>query len=445
MGGASQTSPCDPCLARAEAERAATLGSDGEPPLTVLGLYWQPSFWSLGPHRGASSFFLAPFSFARLGHRIHVSAPRAKGQPALENDEGILIHRYRGAIRFDSNPRRILPLRLISRVLRYLYYLVIGTWNGVRVAREVHPDIVIGYHYHSAAAACIVARLLRLPNITRLFGTQLNLILRSRLRRWGGFMQVIALRAPASYIIMHDDGSEGDRIARRLGVPPERLRFWRDGFDPAMYRPAEDRSPLRARLGIPADSVILFCVGRMTDDKHMERLVEIMPVLRSPEPRVALMLVGDGVDRPMIERRIDALDVRHHVFLTGSVAREEIAPLVNLGDIFVGVSDRTNINLPAIEAMSCAKPVVALDVGGTRDLVRDGETGLLVSAERWREELPAALISLVRDPARRERMGQAARALICREVPTITERERMEVALAVQAVREFRERRDRAR
>ncbi|MBD3236949.1 MAG: glycosyltransferase [Candidatus Eisenbacteria bacterium] len=406
--------------------------------LTVLGLYWQTSFWSLGRGKGVSSFFLAPQAFARYGHAIHVSAPRGKGQPPRENDAGIEIHRYRGAIRFDSNPRRPLPIRLTSRLLRYLYYVLIGTWNGVRLARRIRPDIVIGYHYHSAAAAALVAVLLRLPNITRLFGTQLGLLMRSRWRRLGGFMQEIALRVPASYIIMHDDGSQGDRIAARLGVPPEKLEFWRDGYDPQMYRPDAPTAETRQALGIPDDHLILFCVGRMTDDKHMERLVEILPAVLREEPRVTLLLVGDGVDRPLIERRIAELDLRDHVRLTGAVPREALPRYFNLGDIFVGVSDRTNVNLPGIEAMSCGKPVVALDVGGTADLVRDGETGRLIPPQLWRERLAEALLELIGDPSRRAAMGRAARALIAREVPTIEERQRMEVELAVRAVEEWR-------
>jgi phosphatidylinositol alpha-1,6-mannosyltransferase len=424
-------------------DAAAREAHDAEPPLKVLGLYWQTSFWSLGPGRGVSSFFLAPQSFARFGHEIHVSAPRGKGQAALENDAGILIHRYRGAIRFDSNPKRPLPIRLVSRVLRYLYYLLIGTWNGVRLGRRIKPDIVIGYHYHAAAAASLVARILGVPNITRLFGTQLNLIMQNRLRRLGAFMQVIALRARASYIIMHDDGSQGDKVAEQLGVPAAKLCFWRDGFDPSMHRPDESFAETRQALRIPEDHVILFCVGRMTDDKHMERLVEILPAVLREEPKVTLMLVGDGRDRPLIERMARDLGVDDHLRLAGAVSREELPRYFNLGDIFVGVSDRTNANLPAIEAMSCAKPPVVLDVGGTRDLVEDGETGILVDGANWRTELPRALTSLIRDPAGRERLGCAAREKVLQEIPTIEERQKMEVELAVRAVREFRERKTR--
>jgi glycosyltransferase involved in cell wall biosynthesis len=400
-----------------------------------------PGFWSLGPRTGVNSFFLAPQGFARFGHEIHVSAPRGQGQPAVEVDEGMVIHRFRGAIRFDSNPRRWLPLRLISRVGRWLYYLVIASWNGWRLGRQIKPDLVVGYHYHPAVPAFLVARLLGAPNLTRLFGTQLSRILDHPLRRAGAFMQVFALRTPASYIVMHDDGSQGDVVARRLGVPAERLRFWRDGYDPAMYRPGEPFDELRARLRIPAEHCILFCVGRMEEDKRMDLLVESLPDVLRDEPAVTLLLVGDGGDRPMIESMIRRLGLERNVALTGAVPREDLPPFFNLGDVFVGTSGRTNANLPPIEAMSCAKPVVALDTGGTRQLVEHGVTGLLVDPVRRREDLPRAIVSLVRDPARRAAMGQAGLAKVRREIPTIEERQRMEVDLAVQAVREYRAKR----
>lgn len=406
--------------------------------LVVLGLYWQTSFWSLGPRTGVNSFFLAPQGFARFGHEIHVSAPRGRGQPAVEEDEGIRIHRYRGAIRFDSNPRQPLPRRLASRVLRYLYYLVVGTWNAWRLGRQVRPDVVVAYHYHAVLPARIVARSLGVPNITRLFGTQLNRIFDHPLKRYGGFMQWIALRTPAARVIMHDDGSEGDAIARRLGVPAARLCFWRDGYDPSLYRPGDRRDDLRRQLGIEAHQVVLFCVGRMEEDKRMDRLVEVLPAILREAPDAVLMLVGDGGDRPLIEAMAERLGVRPRVALTGAVPRERIAPYLNLGDIFVGVSDRTNANIPPIEAMSCAKPVVALDTGGTRALIRDGIEGILIDPERWKDELPRAIAGLVRDPARREAMGQAGLARVRELIPTLEDRQRMEVDLAVEVVREGR-------
>jgi len=406
--------------------------------LRVLGLYWVPSFWSLGRHMGASSFFLSIQAYARFGHEIDVSAPRAPGQPALEVDEGVRIHRYRGAINFESNPRRAAPIRIASRFIRYFYYLIIGTWNGVRLGRQVRPDLVVGYHYHGAPAAYLVGRLLGVPNMTRLFGTQLNRILDSPLKRITAFMQILALRTPASYIIMHDDGSEGDVIARRLGVPPERFRFWRDGTDYSLYRPDADLAAVRRDLGIPEDHTILFCVGRFEEDKRMGRLVEILPAVLREEPRVTLLLVGDGSERPEVEARARALGVTDHLRVTGAVPREELYRYFNLGDIFVGVSDRTNANLPPIEAMSCGKPVVALDSGGTRHLITDDVDGVLVDRSAWTEALPRALVDLVRDPARRQRLGAAAREKVRREIPTLEERQRREVEMALRAVAEFR-------
>lgn len=425
--------------------RAAPEPGGGEPgvdrPLRVLGLYWQSSFWSMGRGIGASSFFLAPEAFARRGHEIHISMPRGKGQLPVEEDEGILLHRYRAGISFDSNPKRPLPMRLASRLFRYLAYLVLGTWNGVRVGRRVGPDVVIGYHYHGAVPARWTARLLGVPNVTRLFGTQLNRILDDPLRRRGAFMQLLAFRTPTSVLIMHDDGSQGDRVAQRLGVPPERLRFWRDGYDPCLYADGERFPETRRELGIPAEHVILFCAGRMTADKRMDRLVEMLPDVLRETPDVTLLLIGDGPDRPAIEQAVQAGGLAAHVRLTGAVPREVLARYVNLADIFVGVSDRTNANLPPIEAMTCGRPVVALDVGGTRDLVEDGVTGLLVDAARWRTELPRTLVALVRDPARRAALGEAARAKVLREIPTLEERARMEVELVSQVVREARARR----
>lgn len=421
-----------------EGEFPLETGAGPAPKIRVLGLYWIPSFWSLGHRMGASSFFLSVQCYAHFGHEIHVSIPRAPGQPAFEVEEGVRCYRYRGAINFESNPNRAIPIRVTSRFFRYFYYQIIATWEGIRLGRKVRPDLVVGYHYHGAPAAFLVSRALGVPNITRLFGTQLNRILDNPWKKITAFMQILALRTPASYIIMHDDGSEGDVVARRLGVPPERLLFWRDGTDYSLYQPELDLSPVRRELGIEEDHTILFCVGRFEEDKRMGRLVEILPDVLREEPRVTLLLVGDGSERAEVEARAHTLGVARNLRITGSLPRERLYPYFNLGDIFVGVSDRTNANLPPIEAMSCAKPVVALDSGGTRGLIEDGVTGLLVERSRWREDLPGAIVALLRDPLRRRRMGAAARERILREIPTLEARQRMEVEVALRAVAEFR-------
>jgi glycosyltransferase involved in cell wall biosynthesis len=405
--------------------------------MKVLGVYSWTSYWSMGPRSGAISFFLASHAYVQAGHEIHVSMPHGKGLPFLENEDGVVIHRYRGAIRFDSNPRHPVPVRLTSRVLRYAYYLLIGTWAGVRLGRKIRPDLVIGYGVQSAVVASFVARLLGRPNITRLFGLQLHLFLKNRWKLPGAFMEIFGIKAPCRYLIIHDDGSQGDRIARGLGVPPEKIRFWRDGIEPTLYRPGEQFPELRRRLGIPGDHVILFCVGRLSEDKKMGRLIEILPEIVRQEPKVSLMLVGDGPERALLEQDASERGVRSNVCLTGAVSREELPGYLNLGDIFVGVSDRTNVNLSPIEAMSCAKAMVVLDAGGTRTLIQHEVSGILVPLERWREELPQALLDLIGDPARRDSLGRAARETVLRRIPTLEERRRMEAELGEQAVREF--------
>ncbi len=404
--------------------------------MKVLGLSSWSSFWSMGTNKGANSFFLAPHAYARLGHEIHVSMPHEKGLPFHEVDEGIHIHRFRCA-RVDSNPARPVPIRLASRVLRYVNYIVVGTWAALRLGREIKPDLVIGYGVQAAAAASLTARFLGRPNVTRLFGLQLNHYLNSRWKLPAAFMEIFGLKARARYLIIHDDGSQGDKLARRMGVPPERICFWRDGYDPAICAASSEVARIRGELAIPADHVILFCVGRLGEDKKMGRLIEVLPGILAQEPSVTLLLVGDGPDRPLIERAIEERGVRDHVRLPGGVTRDRLAPYFQLGDIFVGVSDRTNANLPSVEAMSCGKPLVVLDVGGTNTLVERGVTGLLVDPARWREDLPAALLALVRDPARRRALGEAAREKVLGQFPTIEGRQEMEVSIGLRAVREF--------
>jgi glycosyltransferase involved in cell wall biosynthesis len=402
--------------------------------MTVLGIYSWTQFWSMGKRRGAESFYLSLHAFIKHGHALHVVAPREKDQPKEETLDGIQIHRFSATLGFVPDPHRQPRfLRVIERILKYVGFQIVGTWTAYRLARKIRPDAVVAYGPFAVPAARCVARRMGVPNVTRLFGQWLSICVGRRLKYYGNFPEIFAMKIPSAAIILHDDGSNGDEMARLHRVPPERFFYWKNGVDPGLSRANLDTDAVRSELGFGPDEILLFGVARLSKEKHLERALLALPHLLAEEPRIRLFLVGDGPQRKDFESLARDLGIEGAVKFVGAQPREDLYKYFNTGDIFLSVADRTNGGNPTVEAMYCGRCVVALNTGGTAKLVQDGKTGLLVDPDQP-DQLPQKILQVVRDQELRRRLGEAARQWIVPQVPTIEERQRMEVLVVQRAV-----------
>ena len=171
-------------------------------------------------------------------------------------------------------------------------------------------------------------------------------------------------------------------------------------------RPASER----AALGLRADEEVLGCVARFDPVKRHEALVRALAIVAKRHPKAALLLAGDGPAKPRIERLAARLNVR--VVSPGVIGLEK-NPYACC-DIYVAGSAKEGLPLALLEAMASGLAVIATDVPGHQDVVVDGTTGLLVPMEDD-AKLAAAIVSLLDDPDRRRKMGQAGRARVLKE------------------------------
>ncbi len=417
-----------------ESRGDASLGATVRP-LTVLGIYPWDRFWSMGEFRGAASFFRAPRSLVGAGHRVFISMPGKGLSPGAQDYHGMKLLRYGPAVDFMPVSGRPIYLHL-TRPFRYIYYLLLASLAGLRAAREKRPDVVVGYGAWGAAAAFFVARSLGLPNVTRLFGQSLSLGFergwKARVRLTLNYPEIIAFSLPCARLIVHNDGSGGDEVAARLGVPPERLRFWRNGIDKELFKPPRNRAEAKRELGLDPEAPLLVSVGRLDAEKHHERLIRAMPEVLASAPDAVAVICGEGPERAFLEAEAERLGVAGRVRLPGSMSQEALAKYYKACDLFVTLSDRTNMSNPTDEAMSCGACVVALDVGRTSESVRHDDTGVLVPPEGL-GELGRVLAPLLDDEPRRTRLGERAAAHALETLPSIERRMRMEAEAVAEA------------
>jgi glycosyltransferase involved in cell wall biosynthesis len=405
--------------------------------LTILAVYGWREFWSMGEGRGAPSFFLSITSFPKRGHEMHVLMPGRPGDPPMEDYHGVTLHRFTSAVNFMPEVGGSRLLQHIKRLFSYVSWFIRVVPAGKALAADIGADVVIGMGELGAPAAFRIARARGVPNVTRLFGIGMFLdeVLANRLKLMVRYRETRALTTPADYIILCDDGSQGDRLARHLGVDMDRLLHWMNGVDKPLYESPEPSRDIRSELGIPAANRIVLSVSRLYFEKHVDRIVRLVPALAAARDDVTLVVVGSGDEREALEELADSLGVRDWVVFAGSVGREELPDYYKTADVFVALSDRTNVSNSLHEAMISALPVVVLNTGSTADVVQNGENGVLLTPA----DLPHAhevILELLADEERRRSLGERARASADRRLPTFEERQVMEAEVAERAVKE---------
>ncbi len=169
---------------------------------------------------------------------------------------------------------------------------------------------------------------------------------------------------------------------------------------------AQARNDLATRLGLAIDSRIIGTVGRLQPVKHQDSLLEAFARTRQAIPSAALVVIGDGPLRDPLERRATELGIADSVRFLGD--RSDVHELLAGLEIFALSSVSEGYSVALLEACAAGLPIVATDVGGNNEIVRDGINGRLVPA-RDPEALSAALTGLLQAPGRAAEMAGASR------------------------------------
>jgi glycosyltransferase involved in cell wall biosynthesis len=203
---------------------------------------------------------------------------------------------------------------------------------------------------------------------------------------------------------------ENRRAGVALGLfPPERCEVVPGGIDLAGFaRPPEARAAARAALGLPADAPVVGMVACLKPQKAPEDFVAVAARVRAALPEAHFLLAGDGERRSAVEAAARSAGLDGAFRLLGW--RRDVPDLLAAMDVVVLTSRWEGLPLVFPQAMAAGRAVVATDVNGAPEAVREGVTGHLVSPGDV-EALAARVIGLLRDPARRAAMGEAGRAV----------------------------------
>lgn len=326
----------------------------------------------------------------RTGHEALVIAPdNPRGQPPADRvHDGVRVH------------------RVSSRMFPKVTSLPLGVPRPriVGVLRGFDPDVV-----HLASPALLgygglhAARRLRVPTVA-VFQTDV-----------AGFAESygVGFTARAAWAWTRHLHSRADRTLAPStaamedltthGIP--RVHKWGRGVDITGFAPSARDEALRRRWS-PLGRPIVGFVGRLAPEKHVERLAVL-----ARRDDLQLVVVGDGVDRPKLEKLLPS------AVFTGALYGAELAAAYASMDVFVHPGEHETFCQAVQEAMASGLPVVAPNAGGPRDLVAPYRTGLLLDVDEFEARLADSVDHLI---AERQRYSIAARrSVLTRTWPSI--------------------------
>jgi len=363
-------------------------------------------FWSMGKGKGGPALWRTIMGYANRGWEVYfITGNRAQDNPPDLPDN---VH----VIRFD------MPwLRKLTQIRKIGFFFKIVWWGYFQLlsfikAQKIHAkrkfNVVYGYEIYGVPVAKVLSKLWHAPIVSRFQGTSFGAgWVNKRFRKIRAWEHFVGLRIPADLVIMTNDGTQGDRVLKQLGVDITKLRFWLNGVDWDLFNAMPDSEEAKELLGV-ADREILLCISRLVKWKRVDRSIRALPEVVKDYPDTLLLVVGDGLERGRLEKLARNLGIERNVRFEGAVPHSEIPKYLAAADIFLSFYDWTNVGNPLLEAMMAGKCIITLNNGDTGKFVENWENGVLLNYEDL-PKLPEVIKRFLADRNLRERLGANAR------------------------------------
>lgn len=329
--------------------------------------------WEYPPHLvgglGKHVAELLP-AMASLGIPVHLLTPRLAGGLEEESFGTVIIHRVEPPARDDST--------------LYTY-----AWQTNLALEEAATrlwsqaggfDILHAHDWLSAFSACALKRVYHAPLVATIHATERG---RGRGQLHSDMARAIHdvewwLTYEAWRVICCSEYMAGE-VRQYFNTPADKIDVIPNGVDPAPFQRWEgvDLSQFRAMYALPEEKIV-FHVGRIVYEKGVETLLRAVPLVLREFPQAKFVIAGTGPNLEDLQSLAWSLGVGQKVLFTGRISDDDRDRLFKVSDCAVFPSLYEPFGIVALEAMAAKCPVVVSKVGGLKEVVVHGETGITV-------------------------------------------------------------------
>lgn len=352
------------------------------------------AIWPFKKGKGIPSVYRPIKGLADNGYDNIYITDSSYANPDDDSKEGIKVVKINNPFSYTrfSNTRIYMLLFYVPIIYPLFLY------QAIRAARKRNVAVVYSHSDRVAVVGYIMAKIFKAKYILRLYGIGLVD------NRWyKGIRRKLAFWFPADLYIIANDGSNGYEYALKRGVPPYKIAFLRNGID-KVENLTKDES-LYKELA-PNNEKLLLSVSRLVSSKNIDKIVETFFEVSKILPNIRLVIVGDGEKRKELETKASQLGISDRISFVGLIEQKDVFKYHSVADIFISMNEISSLSNAVFEAMSCGKCVIALDRGGTRELIKDGENGIVIKSY---EELKDAIIRCLSDSDMISRLGFEAK------------------------------------
>ncbi|MBW2003225.1 MAG: glycosyltransferase family 4 protein [Deltaproteobacteria bacterium] len=335
--------------------------------MTIFYFFYEYLTEGLG---GLSHIWEVSRHLHQQGHRVVIFAPRC------------------GNYRVKTPVEIIYVPTIDVRFFRFLsFHFLLLFYAGYYMIRN-KVDILYVREMALSLTPFVLAKIFHKPMITEING---DLLTEYQYAGWPSFLlgvmrlvEITVCRASQAVVCV----TEGlrDIFQTRYHLSPKKLKVIPNGTDPDLFHPL-DRGACRKRLGIDPKIKVVGFIGTFVPHQGLSYLIKSSSIILKESPGVVFLLVGDGPMRKDIMEMIQAMDLMDRFLLPGGVPQAEVVFFINTMDICVAPftrerNERIGISpLKIYDYLACGKPVVASDIKGAGDLLRENEVGIPVTPE----------------------------------------------------------------
>ena len=212
-------------------------------------------------------------------------------------------------------------------------------------------------------------------------------------------------QSKSDFVTMPTEQAIKDLIWSRGKGFPVPVAAVSNGVDLTCFEPGKAPAEIYYKYGVPTDRSIVLYVGRVDPEKKLGVVIDAFNEARKKVPTVLLVVVGDGVDKTRLIKKVEKMGLSEDVRFLGKVLPPDLYELYKIGDVFATASEIETQGIVLIEAAACGLPLIAVDKGAVSEVCRNGENGYLCEPGNV-DEISTAMVKILSDKKLRKKFSE---------------------------------------